>query len=68
MNDPFSLALRLLCRSRFVATDAENYLTWYNQLSVDNPNVAPEEISAMCTLKYIARWFADTQIEVGTAF
>ncbi len=67
MKDPYSLALRLLCRSRFVDSDAENYLTWYNQLATDNPGVDANEISAMCTLRYIVKWFIDTQVDTGTA-
>lgn len=67
MKDPYSLALRLLCRSRFVDTDAENYLTWYNQLATDNPNVDANEISAMCTLRYITKWFVDTMVDTGQA-
>lgn len=59
----FLTSTRLLCRSRFVRSDAENFLNWFNKIMKDNPGTSEMEAATQCAIKYVARWMAE-QVEV----
>lgn len=52
----YSLSLKLICRSRFANTDAENILLSINRISKDNPKLDIREVATIAVIEYIATW------------
>lgn len=58
LNDIWGLVLRLLCRSRFQRTDAEEILSGIERVKRENPHIDVREAAAMSMIEYIASWMA----------
>lgn len=54
---------RLICRSRFYKTNAEQFLTKLNKIMTDNPDLPPFEASTIATIEYIVEWNL-SQVEI----
>lgn len=48
------VCMRLICRTRFPDTDAEDFLTKMVELQSTNPSLAPTEIATLAAIDYIA--------------
>lgn len=55
----YALAICLQCRSRFIKTDAEQFLNWFDELKQEHPMVDDREIGTICTIRYVAKWLAE---------
>lgn len=58
LDDLYHLCLRLVCRSRFVQTDAERILSGIERAQKDNPELDVREAAAISVIDYIAYWVA----------
>ena len=58
LNDIYGLVLRLLCRSRFQRTDAEEILTGIERVKRENPHIDVREAAAMSMIEYVSSWLA----------
>jgi hypothetical protein len=56
MQNIYTLALRLICRSRFYRTEAERILSGIDRVKRDNPNVDVREAAAISVIEYVAYW------------
>lgn len=54
----YSLSLRLICRTRFPQTDAEQILASINRIAKENPKLEIREAAAVAVIEYIAGWIA----------
>ncbi|MNU19610.1 hypothetical protein D3C71_78410 [compost metagenome] len=63
LQDLYSLCLKLVCRSRFPHTAAEELLCTIQRVQCENPKIDVREAAAIAVLKYIACWVA-TQFKV----
>ena len=59
----YSLALRLVCRTRFYYSDAEVLLSNADTIAKNNPTVSDQEAMGMASLQYILNWVSE-QFEV----
>lgn len=58
LGDIYGLVLRLLCRSRFQRTDAEEILTGIERVKRENPHIDVREAAAMSMIEYVSSWLA----------
>lgn len=58
VQDIWALCLKLLCRSRFYYSSAEEILTNIEEVKKQNPSIEVREAAAVAMIKYIARWVA----------
>lgn len=63
LKDLYALCLKLVCRSRFPHTAAEELLSTIQRIQCENPKVDVREAAAVAVLEYIAGWVA-TQFKV----
>lgn len=56
--DPYDCALKLVCRSRFCTTSAEDILRGVQLAKKENPNLDMREAATVATIRYIATWVA----------
>lgn len=59
MQDPYNVAIKLVCRSRFFYTEAEQILTGIEAVMKENPNIEPREAATISVLLYVAGYIAD---------
>lgn len=52
----YSLALRLLCRTLFVNSDAEAILCGIERVSKENPKLSAQEAASIAVAEYIGSW------------
>jgi hypothetical protein len=57
----FTLALRLVCRSRFIKSEAERILSGIERVKKKNPQLDVREAAAISTIEYVA-WWVSTQV------
>lgn len=62
MQDPYSVAVKLVCRTRFFYTEAEQILTGIEAVMKENPNIEPREAAAVSVLLYVADYIADQMV------
>ena len=62
-DDLYSVALKLVCRSRYPASGAEELLTGLERAKCTNPNLSTREAASLSALEFICSWIA-TQVEV----
>lgn len=58
MADIPSTCVRLVCRSRFFYTDAEDILVTMMKVAAQNPGIDPQEAALIATIEYVARYIA----------
>lgn len=63
LEDLHGLCLRLVCRSRFPHTSAEEILSGIARIECENPKIDVREAAAVAVIEYIAKWVA-TQFKV----
>ena len=63
LRDLYSLALKLVCHSRFCHTDAERILSGIERVKKENPSVPVREAAAVSVIEYIGYWLS-TQMKV----
>lgn len=56
LQDLYTLCLRLVCRSRFVRTDAERILEGIERVKRENPSIDVREAAAVSVIDYVAYW------------
>lgn len=56
VEDLYSLALRLLCRTLFVNSDAEAILCGIERVSKENPKLSAPEAASIAVAEYIGSW------------
>jgi hypothetical protein len=59
LDDLHCVALKLLCRSRFYKTDAEDFLTEMETITKENPMLSPREVASLAAVEYICCWVAE---------
>lgn len=59
----YTLALKLVCRSRFARTEAERILAGIDRVKRKNPSLEPREAATISIISYIAWWVA-SQMQV----
>lgn len=57
--DPYSVALKLVCKARFYYTDAEKILSTINLVSKENPNIDVREAALIATTEYLIDYITD---------
>lgn len=57
-DDLSALALRLICRSRFYNTDAEQILGGIARAKKSHPNIDTREAASISVRQYVGRWLA----------
>lgn len=65
LKDIYSCALRLVCRSRFVKTEAERILMGIELAKRENPSLDVREAAALSVIKYVAWWVSQQFKVVG---
>jgi hypothetical protein len=55
----YTVCLKLICRSRFDGTDAEEFLLNMQSIQEQNPDLDVREAATIATIDYIACWVAD---------
>lgn len=63
MDCLYTLCLKLVCRSRFVKTEAERILSGIDRVKKKNPNLDIREAAMISMIKYVA-WWVGTQMQV----
>lgn len=58
----YSLSLKLVCRSRFPTTDAEEILTNIEVFKKQNPKLDVADVATVVYLKHIAKWVASMMV------
>ncbi len=58
-DDLYNLCLKLICRSRFVKVDAEDFLMDMQRIQKDNPACSPREAATVAAMEYIANWVGE---------
>lgn len=58
LNNLWDLCLKLVCRSRFYYSSAEEILTGVEEVKKQNPSIEVREAAAIAMIKYIAKWVA----------
>lgn len=61
----YNVALKLVCRSRFFRSNAEQILTSIEKHLRENPKLAPREAAAIASIELIADWLS-CQLVVGS--
>lgn len=59
MEDPYGVATKLVCRTRFFYTEAEQILTGIEAVMKENPDIEPREAATISVLLYVADYIAD---------
>lgn len=62
-DDLYNAAMKLVCRSRYPASGAEELLTGLERAKAANPNLTTREAASLSAMEYICSWIA-TQVEV----
>ena len=52
-------ARKLICRTRFLATNVEDLLISIDEIQKENPKLPMREVTALATVNYITDWFFD---------
>jgi len=65
--DVNTVALKMITKSRFFFTDAENYLTSMVDIKRADPDLTIDEVRFLATSQYVARFLA-TQIDYETIY
>ncbi len=55
----YTLSLKLICRSRYPQSDAEEILLTINRVAKENPKLEMREAAAVAVIEYIANWIAE---------
>lgn len=58
MENLWDLCLKLVCRSRFYYSSAEEILTGVEEIKKQNPNIEVREAAAISVIRYVSRWVA----------
>ena len=58
LDDIWTLCLKLVCRSRFIRTDAERILLGIERVKKENPSISVREAAAVSCIEYTAYWLA----------
>jgi hypothetical protein len=56
LEDLYGLCLRLVCRSRFPHTNAEEILSGIERIKRENPKIEVREAAAVAVIEYVAKW------------
>lgn len=62
MNDIYATALKVMCRSRFYYTAAEDILTYINDATKINPSITPREAALLATIQYVSDYIAGQMV------
>lgn len=62
MQDPYGVAVKLVCRTRFFYTEAEQILSGIEAVMKENPNIEPREAATISVLLYVADYIADQMV------
>lgn len=62
MKDIWTVALKLICRSRFHKTEAERILAGIERVKRENPHVDIREAAAISALEYVSFWVAGMMV------
>jgi hypothetical protein len=58
MKDIPATCVRLVCRSRFFYTDAEDILSTMMKVAAENPGIDPQEAALIAMIEYVSRYTA----------